>query len=84
MNPVTNQDILVYHGIRIPQNPCPRLDPVYGFQIQRDPVDNPHCRVQGDRQAMIDPIEWNAGPDGIEWPVLKNGTGSPSVGPTTL
>lgn len=83
-DPVTNQDILVYHGIPVPKNACPRLDPVYGFEIQRDPVNNPHCRVQGDRQAMIDPIEWKAGPDGIEWPVLVNGTGSPSIGPTRL
>ena len=83
-NAVGGKDVLVYHAIRVPEVGCPRHDPVYGGMVARDPDSNPLCRVQGDRQAMIDPIEWKAGADGIVWPVLANGTGTPSVGPTRL
>ncbi len=65
-------DFLAYHVIEVPgDGGCPRLDPVYGTPV--DPsATNPHCRVQGDRQAAIDPIEWVGG-----WPVLLSGSGSP-------
>jgi hypothetical protein len=86
---VHGTDFLVYHAIVVPPGGgCPRMDPVYGGAVHRVPADqgnaNPHCRVQGDRQAMIDPIEWNVGSGGFEWPVLKNGKGTPSVGRTAL
>jgi hypothetical protein len=82
-------DFLVYHAIVVPPGGgCPREDPVYGGVVRPVAASagdaNPHCRVQGERQAMIDAIEWKVGADGHEWPVLKNGTGTPSVGGTTL
>lgn len=45
---------------------------------------NPHCRVQGERQAMIDPMTWKAGADGVESPELENGHPTPSVGATCV
>ena len=86
---VHGTDVLVYHAIVVPPGGgCPREDPVYGGQVKPTPASagdaNPHCRVQGERQAMIDAIEWKTGAGGSEWPVLKNGTGTPSVGKTAL
>ncbi len=82
-------DFLVYHAIVVPNGGgCPRRDPVNGNPVVAVAASegnaNPHCRVQGERQAMIDPLEWKAGADTIEWPVLKNGTGTPSVGKTKM
>jgi hypothetical protein len=71
-------EFLVYHAIVVPPGGgCPRENPVWGGNVAKT-ADNPHCRVEGDRQAMIDEIEWKRFPDGIEWPVLKNGKGTPS------
>lgn len=75
---------LVYHAIVVPPGGgCPRQNPVWGGDVPKT-ADNPHCRVEGDRQAMIDPMEWRRFADGYDWPVLKNGRGTPSVGPTSL
>jgi len=77
-------DFLVYHAIVVPHGGgCPRVDPEFGGEIHAS-QDNPHCRVQGERQAMIDAIEWRVGAGGHEWPVLANGTGTPSEGTVHL
>ncbi len=77
-------DFLVYHAIVVPPGGgCPRIDPEFGGEI-RETSDNPHCRVQGERQAMIDAIEWRVGTGGHAWPVLANGTGAPSEGNVRL
>lgn len=78
------RDWLVYHAIVVPRGGgCPRKSPEYGGSVDKTPS-NPHCRVQGERQAMIDPMTWKAGADGVEWPELENGHGTPSVGPTRV
>jgi hypothetical protein len=77
-------DFLVYHAIVVPSGGgCPRVDPEFGGEI-RATADDPHCRVQGERQAMLDAIEWRVGAGGHEWPALANGTGTPSVGAARL
>jgi beta-xylosidase len=86
-NAIDGTDFLVYHAIEVPRDGgCPRLDPEYGRPVKEVPAGqgdaNPYCRVQGERQAMVDPIEWKRGPDGIEWPRLKNASGTPSIGKT--
>ena len=75
---------LAYHAILVPSGGgCPRENPVWGGAVVKN-ADNPHCRVEGERQAMIDPMEWKRFADGFDWPVLKNGHGTPSVGKTSL
>lgn len=81
---VHGKDVMVYHAIVVPPGGgCPHEDPAYGGQVEKT-ADNPHCRVQGERQAMIDAIVWKTGKDGFEWPELANGTGTPSVGKAHL
>jgi len=81
---VGGHDVLVYHAIVVPRGGgCPRRDPVYGDQV-RASADDPHCRVQGERQAMSDPLVWRRGADGTEWPALANGKGTPTVGEAKL
>jgi arabinan endo-1,5-alpha-L-arabinosidase len=75
---------LVYHAIVVPTDGgCPRREPIQGHEIDAS-SNNPHCREQAERQAMIDAIDWQADPEGIEWPVLRNGQRAPSVGRTAL
>ncbi len=79
-NAVKGKDVMVYHAIVVPSNGgCPREDPVYGGNVKSS-SDNPHCRVQGERQAMIDPLEWKKDSSNVEWPHLANGTVTPTVG----
>jgi beta-xylosidase len=82
---VSGKDVMVYHAIVVPSGGgCPRENPEFGGDVKPVAVNqggaNPHCRVQGDRQAMIDPLEWKVAPDGKEWPRLANGTTNPTVG----
>jgi beta-xylosidase len=84
-----DNDILVYHAIVVPDGkPCPQREPVNGLEIHATPANepgaNPLCRTQSERQAMIDPLVWKRDAKGIEWPALRNGKGTPSVGPTSL
>ncbi len=79
------EDFLVYHAIPVPKDGgCPRENPVWGGNVPKTD-ENPHCRVQGDRQAMVDKLEWQTIPGAqgaaasFVWPVLANGTGHPSV-----
>ena len=69
-------DFMIYHAIKVPAGTaCPAVDPENGQAITGDPVHNPYCRTQGERQAMIDPITWT--PDG--WPAVGDGTPSTSA-----
>lgn len=75
-------DFLVYHAIVVPEgNACPGTDPSSGGAVHRDPH-NPYCRVQGERQAMMDPITWKPDGKGGEWPVVNDGT--PSTWPVMV
>jgi hypothetical protein len=80
-----SEDFLVYHAIPVPNDGgCPRENPVWGGKVPKT-SDNPHCRVEGDRQAMVDKLLWKklSGAQGAAanyvWPVLANGTGHPSA-----
>jgi Glycosyl hydrolases family 43 len=69
-------DFLVYHAIVVPEgNACPGTDPTSGSAVHRD-AQNPYCRVQGERQAMLDPITWKPDGSGGEWPTVYDGTPS--------
>jgi hypothetical protein len=69
-------DFLVYHAIVVPEGKaCPGVDPSSGGRVQRD-AQNPYCRVQGERQAMLDPITWKPDGKGGEWPAVNDGTPS--------
>lgn len=69
-------DFFVYHAIVVPEgSACPGIDPTSGTGVFRD-AQNPYCRVQGERQAMLDPITWKPDGTGGEWPTVNDGTPS--------
>jgi hypothetical protein len=76
-NAVDGVDFIFYHAIVVPVGAtCPRVDPTNGSTISKDATTNPYCRVQGERQAMLDPITWQADGMGGEWPTVNDGTPS--------
>jgi hypothetical protein len=80
---VDGVDFFVYHAIVVPdEHACPRKDPTNGDNVPKDAVKNPYCRVQGDRQAMIDPLTWKPDGKGGVWPIVNGGM--PSTGPVLL
>jgi beta-xylosidase len=72
-------DYIVYHAIKVPDGAaCPGTNPANGSVVSRT-SNNPYCRVQGERQAMIDPIEWQSDGAGGQWPTVRGGTPSTGV-----
>jgi len=72
-------DFLVYHAIKVPDGgACPGHDPASGSLVEPNATTNPYCRVQGERQAMLDPITWKPDGAGGVWPTVNDGR--PSYG----
>jgi len=79
---VDGVDFIVYHAIEVgPKKECPAADPEDGKAVEKTDW-NPYCRLQSERQAMIDPITWRPDGAGGQWPTVNGG--SPSIHRTLL
>lgn len=68
-------DYMFYHAIAVRSDSCPAGDPETGKPVSKESW-NPYCRVQGERQAMMDPIDWKSDGAGGEWPIVVDGVPS--------